>query len=233
MVLITVDVARRGDVNVFDCAFDKEFNQVSMKTILVVNDHPIVLEGLHKVLAGRGFKVVKAQTAESALSLCASLASISLFLIDLSLKGELNGLQLVEELRRRGQSQPVVIYIMQEDFSRIISLADANVEGIVLNGNDLQELTLAVRTVDNGGIYRSEGFEEKLKEARRISRLLSPKDLEVLRRLTSGQSNREIAAVMGLSEKTVEYHRSNILKKLSARSMFEATRRALNLGIID
>lgn len=112
-------------------------------------------------------------------------------------------------------------------------LADSKVEGIVLNGDNLQELTLAVRQVDNGGIYRSEGFEEKLAEAQRISRLLSNKDLEVLRRLTNGQSNREIAATMGLSEKTVEYHRSNILKKLGARSMFEATRLAMSLGIID
>lgn len=204
-----------------------------MKTILVVNDHPIVLEGLHKVLAGRGFKVVKAKTATEALSMCASVDTIRVFLVDLSLKGELNGLQLVEELRRRGYGQPVVMYTIQDQLSHILMLADSKVEGIVLNGDNLQELTLAVRQVDNGGIYRSEGFEEKLAEAQRISRLLSNKDLEVLRRLTNGQSNREIAATMGLSEKTVEYHRSNILKKLGARSMFEATRLAMSLGIID
>ena len=62
--------------------------------------------------------------------------------------------------------------------------------------------------------------------------ILSSKDIEVLRRLSAGESNRDIAQALGLSEKTVEYHRGNILKKLCSKTMLEATRRAVSLGII-
>lgn len=205
-----------------------------MKTILAVNDHPIVLEGLHKVLAGRGYKVVKAKSAEEALTLGKTFDSISLFLVDLSLKGEMSTMQLIEELRRCGLNQPVVVYVLKEHPHQILALEDADVDGVVIKGDDVQDLTFAIRQVlDKGERYRSGGFDNKLVEMKMLIRQLSTKDLDVLRKLANGQSNREIAETMGLSEKTVEYHRSNILKKLGVKSMLEAIRMAISLGIIE
>lgn len=203
-----------------------------MKTLLVVDDHPIVLEGIHSVLARRGFKVLKATSASQAISIAGRTENIDIFVIDLSLSEGTDGLILIEKLRALGYNTPMVVYTMHEELWNISALMKADVEGIVLKGDNINELVHAIRVVADGGTYRSSAFDEKRREVMQTNGILSTKDVEVLRLLADGAGNREIAEAMGISEKTVEYHRSNILKKLCSRTMFEATRRAIALGII-
>lgn len=203
-----------------------------MKKLLVVDDHPIVLEGIHSVLARKGFKVLKASTAPQALSLAEHVGNIDIFVIDLSLVEGIDGLALIDELRAHGHDRPVVVYTMHEELWNISALMKADVQGIVLKGDNINELVHAIQIVAEGGVYRSATFDEKRREVMQTNGILSTKDVEVLRRLSDGAGNREIARAMDISEKAVEYHRSNILKKLCSRTMLEATRRAISLGII-
>ncbi len=203
-----------------------------MKTLLVVDDHPIVLEGLHSVLTRKGFKVIKASSAEQALSLAEHVESIDMFVIDLSLSKGNDGLQLISDIRDLGVRKPTIIYTMHEELWNIAHLLKVDVEGIVLKGDNIAELLLAIDTVSNGRKFRSESFDRKRQETLMTSGLLSSIDIEVLRRIANGTGNKEIATQLNISEKTVEYHRSNILKKLCSKTMTEATRRAISLGII-
>lgn len=203
-----------------------------MKNLLVVDDHPIVLEGIHSVLARKGFKVLKATTAEQAMSLAEHVENIDIFVIDLSLADGNDGLTLVEDMRSHGLTKPVIIYTMHEELWNISSLMQANVEGIVLKGDNINELVHAVQIVAKGETYRSPTFDKKRREVMQTNGILSTKDIEVLRRLSDGEANRDIARAMDISEKTVEYHRGNILRKLCSKTMLEATRRAIALGII-
>lgn len=121
---------------------------------------------------------------------------------------------------------------MHDELWNISRLMKAPVEGIVLKGDNLNELVLAIRLVAEGNTYRSSAFDMRRREVLQTDGILSSKDIEVLRLLSAGQSNRDVAQEMGISEKTVEYHRANILKKLCSKTMLEATRRAVSLGII-
>lgn len=204
-----------------------------MDTIFVVSDYPVVLEGLHKVLSRRGYRVVKNLSAEPVLESLASNKDIKLILMDLPVKEDGSNLNLVDSLRERAPGIPFFVLAPREELNLILSVEDAGLNGAALKDEAIQEIAGGIRMVAEGEVYRSPEFEERIKEAKEMRKLISAKDREVLRRLTTGEANRDIAHAMGLSEKTVEYHRSNILKKLGARSMFEATRRALHLGIID
>lgn len=203
-----------------------------MKTLLVIDDHPIVLEGIRSILTRRGFRVHKAETRQQAMAIMKEFNDIDMIVSDLSLSNGTDGLDLIERMRAEGFSKPVVVYTMHEELWNISRLMKSDVEGIVLKGENLNELVLAIRLVSEGKTYRSSAFDRKRREVMQTDGILSSKDIEVLRRLSAGESNRDIAQALGLSEKTVEYHRGNILKKLCSKTMLEATRRAVSLGII-
>lgn len=201
-------------------------------TLLIVDDHPIVLEGMESVLSRKGFRVLKATTAEQALSLATHVPDIDIFVVDLSLVEGTDGLTLVENLRQAGISRPVIVYTMHEELWNIATLLKADVEGIVLKGDNIRELEQAIEQVAKGRRYRSSSFARCSEEVSKTKGILSGKDIDVLRRLSKGESNRAISEAMFVSEKAVEYHRSNILRKMCARTMTEAVQRAIKLGII-
>lgn len=203
-----------------------------MKTLLIVDDHPIVLEGIQSVMSKNDFKVLKATTADQAIAIAEQVTGIDMYVVDLSLKEGTDGITLIDTLREKGFYRPTVVYTMHEELWNIAILMKTDVEGIVLKGDNINELVYAVKTVAEGNRYQSSAFDEKRKEALNTTGILSSKDIEILRRLSAGAGNREIASEMQISEKTVEYHRANILRKLRAKTMLEATKRAIALGII-
>lgn len=201
-------------------------------TLLIVDDHPIVLEGMEAVLYRRGYKVLKATTATQALSLAEHVPDIDMFVIDLSLVEGTDGLFLVEELRAAGIQKPVIVYTMHEELWNISTLLKSDVEGIVLKGDNIRELEDAIEQVAKGRKYRSSSFSKCCEEVSKTKGILSQKDIEVLRRLSKGEGNRGISEAMFMSEKSIEYHRGNILRKMCAKTMAEAVQRAIKLGII-
>lgn len=204
-----------------------------MKYILVVDDHPIVLEGIQSVLSRKGFKILKATTADQAMHIVENAEHLDMVVADLSLKEGTDGLDLIERIRNAGIQKPTIIYTMHEELWNIATLMRAEVDGIVLKGDNIHELILAIEKVAEGGTYMSQAFSKCRQEVMKTSGILSAKDIEVMRRLSKGENNKEIAKFMEISEKTVEYHRGNILRKLCAKTMFEATKRAIQLGIIS
>lgn len=204
-----------------------------MDTIYVVSDYPVVQEGLYKIFSRRGYKVEKAKKSVSINDIPFSNDAIKLIIIDLAVKENNGNLQLADDLREQKRDFPVFLLISNDDLNLILAAEETGVDGIALRNESIQVLVDGVRKVLSGEKFRSPEYDQEIKKALEMRKLISAKDREVLRRLTLGEANRDIAQAMGLSEKTVEYHRSNILKKLGARSMFEATRRALHLGLID
>ena len=203
-----------------------------MKTLLVVDDHPIVIEGIQSVLSHHGYKVVKATTPQQALSLAENLPQIDIFVIDLSLNEGTDGLDLIREIREAGIEKPSIVYTMHEELWNIATLMKADVDGIVLKGDNVNELLLAVEEVADGHRYISRSFEKRRSEVLNTKGILSEKDIEVIRRIAAGESTKDISRAMFLSEKAVEYHRGNILRKLCAKTISEATTRAIRLGIV-
>lgn len=204
-----------------------------MKTILVVDDHPIVLEGIQAVLTERGFKIIKSASADVAMMAIELIGGIDLVVCDLQIGGELDGLFLIEKMRERGYDKSAIVYTMHDELWNMPRLLNADLDGVVLKGDSIMELVNAIETVAAGGRYYSPAFSKRRTETLHIGGIMSSRTIEVLRRIAHGESTREIADRMCLTDKAIEYHRGAILKKLNSRNMTEAIRRAIDLGIID
>ncbi len=203
-----------------------------MKTILVIDDHPIVLAGMERLLSSRGFKVITAGCQNTALMAATHIDGIDMIVCDLQLGNGADGLDLILEMRRSGFEKPTIVYTMHDELWNIPRLTGAGLAGIVLKGDDINELTLAIETVASGGTYYSPAFSSRRTEAEQIRGILSERTLDVLNRIAHGESNHTISAAMFITEKAVDYHRSLILKKLDCRNMADAVRRAIDTGII-
>ncbi len=200
--------------------------------ILIVDDHPIVVDGLSKVLQNEGYNVLIALDASDALARSDENPDIALFVVDLSLMESLDGLDLITELKRRHPGIPAIVYTMHEEMWNISVLENAHVEGIVLKGDSISEVIEAIKAVIAGETYRSLAFSERLDAVRNVKGILSERDIKVLQQISNGSNTREIADKLCLTEKGVEYHRRNILKKLGANNMTNAISRAIKLGIL-
>lgn len=204
-----------------------------MSTILVVDDHPIVLEGIKTVLEQTGFKVIKACSADVALMATEHIRGIDMAVCDLELGGPIDGVDLIAQMRQKGYDRPAIVYTMHDELWNMPRLINAGLDGVVLKGDSITELVNAIKSVDAGGQYFSPSFTQRRKETLEINGIMSAKSIEVLKRIAHGEKTHEIAGNMFLSDKAVEYHRSLILRKLNCKTMTEAIRRAIDLGIID
>jgi len=202
-----------------------------MKTVLAIDDHAIVLEGLQKVLEAKDFIMLKAMTPECAMAMLQA-HSVDVVVCDLSIHGADDGLGFIEDMRRAGFRQPTVVYTMHEELWNIAALSKADVEGVVLKGDNISELVNAIESVAAGRRYHSGAFYARCAEVIHTGGILSAKDIDVLRRISRGAASREISEELCISTKAVEYHRANILRKLCARTIPEAVRRALELGVL-
>lgn len=204
-----------------------------MKKLLIVDDHPVVLEGLAHVFKSEGYEVLKAGTIDQAMTIVKSSKEIDVMVVDLTVNEDADGISFIRSLRKKGIDTPAIVYTMHEELWNIALLIEASVEGIVLKGERINELIEAVKEVENGGTYRSPVFTQRLSSLKYSSESLTPKDIEVLNLISNGVSTSDIAQKMRLSNKAIEYHRGSIIKKLDSKNMTQAIRNAVKLGIIQ
>ena len=200
--------------------------------LLIVDDHPVVLEGLSNVMQRKGYDVLKAQDATQALKIASLNPDIDIFIVDLALKSDTDGLPLISELKTHCGNSHAIVYTMHGEAWNLRMLFQAGVEGIVLKGDSIDELLEAVSVVKDGSVYRSKEFIERYDALSSAHGIMSKRELDVLRLISEGASTKDIADSMCLSEKAVEYHRSNILKKLGSNNMAHAINQAVRLGIL-
>lgn len=203
-----------------------------MPTVLIVDNHPIVAEGIRCLLSESDFTILQAATSGQARIMSEICKDTDIMICAYTLMRESDGLDLIKELRRK-RKIPVVIYTMYEEPFHLLRIAEAMVDGVALKSEPLQELEHVVSNVLKGERAFSRRFLERLSEATRLRELLSDKANEILVRISSGQSNRDISLAMGLGEKAIEYHRGIILKKLNSRTMAQAIGVAIRLGLIS
>lgn len=205
---------------------------MAMKKILVVDDHEIVLKGMTEVLKRGGYDVVESTSVNQALMLLKHIDDISLLVCDLSLPTTIKGMELIEEVRETNASLPIVVFTMHEELWIIKSLMDIGIDGIVLKGENPKELLHAADCVVDGGKYFSRQFCKLRNEVLVSNGILAQREVDIIREITLGHKNRDIAEHLGVSEKTIEFYRCSILRKLGAKTIAEATRRAFEIGLL-
>lgn len=199
--------------------------------LLVVDDHPVVREGLLAILATQpDMKVVgEATSAEEALALNVP-EPPDVAVLDLRLPG-ISGIQLVPRLRSRWPEIRAVMftsYCLEEE---VYAALEAGAWAYVRKGAVRTELLQAIRTVHSG--ERHIPPEIAAQVAEHVANAgLSVREREVLRYVRDGRTNKDVAGVLGISEHTVNLHVKSILSKLGASSRTEAVMLALRKGIL-
>ncbi len=210
--------------------------------ILLADDHKIVRDGLRLLIdAQPDMSVVgEASTGKEALEK-ARLLRPDIVVMDLSMP-ELSGVTATEQLKAQFPTLKIIALTAHEDVGYLSQLCKAGAAGYVLKRCAGEELLQALQTVGAGGVHFEPGLAGKLlaRQASAASNRseslvveLSPREREVLIRLAWGFSNKEIAAELRVSVKTVETYRVRVAEKLGLRSRTEMVQFALRQGWLN
>ncbi|WP_327093912.1 response regulator transcription factor [Nocardia vinacea] len=203
-----------------------------MIRLLLVDDHAIVRAGLRALLESNDDITVvgDAPTAEAAVAFCTT-TPVDLVLMDLSFGPGRSGVDATAELRALAQPPNVLVVTNYDTDADILSAIEAGACGYILKDTPPMELLVAVRSAAAGESVLSPAVASKLMiRVRRADTTLSPREIEVLRLVADGSSNREIAKALFLSETTVKSHLVHIYAKLGVRSRTSAVARAREQG---
>lgn len=210
--------------------------------IMIVEDHTLVREGLVSLLRTEGdFQIVaEAGDGQQAIQLSGTVQP-DMLLMDLSLPN-INGTEAITEIKRRHPNIQVIVLTLHRSEEYIRAALRAGSSGYVLKDDSSEELLAALHSVAKGKIYLSPSICKNIiaefikgKEDEKISPSwvqLSHREREVLKLVAEGRHNRDIAEYLSLSEKTVEKHRSSLMKKLSLHSTAQITAYAIHNGLI-
>jgi DNA-binding NarL/FixJ family response regulator len=195
--------------------------------ILLVDDHPLVRDGLRARLESiPHFRIVgEAANADEALK-HAEEQVIDLALMDINLNGA-NGIELTARFHARHPNIAVLMLSMHDKAEYVMQTMQAGARGYVLKDAPAIDIITAIDTVISGGIYYSAGLAKQLARPVPPAMLLTMREREVLQRIASGRSNKHIAREMDLSVRTVETHRLNIKRKLGIEGQADLIRFAL------
>ena len=210
--------------------------------IMLADDHPVLRSGLRSVLereldftvvaeAGHGDDVIPGLTASAA----------DVLVLDLSMPGDLSGPRLAERALKQFHRLRIVILTMHEDVEYLRELLRVGVHGYVLKKSGVDDVIKAIRAAHRGdhyvdarlgGLAVTQLLTSGGPGARSVRDTLTPREQEVCRLLALGHTNVEAAAALGISDRTVETHRTNIMEKLGLRSRAELVRFALAHGLL-
>jgi DNA-binding NarL/FixJ family response regulator len=202
--------------------------------ILVADDHPVVRDGLVAMLGTQAdFEIAgEATTGLEVIEQVAALAP-DVVLLDLEMPG-IDGVEVLGRLRQEKREVGVIVFTAFDSDDRIVSAVRAGARGYLLKGAPRAEIFKAIRTVHAGGSLLQPLVASKL--LRQLSHEyepLTPRELEVLALVARGKQNKEIAAELVITERTVKFYVSSILAKLGAGNRTEAVAIAAQRGLID
>lgn len=211
-----------------------------MIRVLLADDHSIVREGLRRVLEDSNEIEVIAEAADGEAALDEALnKKPDVAIIDISMPG-MDGLEVVTRLNDLGSDVPVLILTMHDEEQYVIRAIEAGAMGYVTKQSAPEQLVAAVKKIHSGGRYLTEKASEALalkvirgNKSQTLTESLSMRELQVLRKLAMGATNKEIAISYNISVKTVDTYRSRILKKLSLRNNAELSRYAIQNKLVE
>ena len=213
-----------------------------MIRVCLVDDQTLVREGIKALLdLVPDIEVTaEAEDGESALRVLAE-ARPDVVLLDLRMPG-VDGLGVLRALRIENRQPPTIVLTTFDDDASMLEAVRQGARGFLLKDVSLERLTEAIRTVAAGGTLMQPAITERLLRAALSAGTdfpsletpdpLTDREIEVLRLMTGGFSNREIADSLHMAEGTVKNHISNILSKLGVRDRTRAVLKALEQGLV-
>ncbi|SFT74502.1 DNA-binding response regulator, NarL/FixJ family, contains REC and HTH domains [Algoriphagus locisalis] len=184
-------------------------------TVVIADDHPILLKGLQEFLGELGLDIVgKAKDGQAALDLITTL-NPKLAIIDMEMPYR-TGLEIATECKTLGLDTKVILLTLHKELYLYHQAKELNLSGYILKEFALEDLSKAVSIVLEGGQFFSEKIFEGMKENKFQTEEtpLTPSEVKILRLIAVGLSTKDIASKLFISERTVDKHRSNMITKL-------------------
>jgi len=202
-----------------------------MKNILVADDHPMVLEGIKCFLAEHGLNTISClNQAQVDDTLRKNI--IDLAIVDLQFEELGDGLRIIETIHQIDPAVPILIYTMHNENWNLSLLSGAEARSIVFK-DESPEILTAIQKMLRGEQYTSPGYNALIQQCTENTSRLKPREIEILQNIADGKTTREISVKMGVTPKTIEYYRSNILHFMNSRNIFQAVCKAAKSGIIS
>jgi len=227
-------------------AVTESLSEIIMKriTVLLAEDHQIVREGFRSLLEhDRDIEVVgEAETGRQAVQLTRKLRP-SLVVMDIAMP-LLNGLEATRQIRKELPDTKVLILSAHSDDAYVEQAAAVGAAGFLLKQSSSNELATAIRKVHEGKTFFSAAISKRVQDRNRGSldrngnprqknNCLSPREMEVLQLIAEGKANKQVASELGVSFKTVDKHRQDLMSKLNIHDVAGLTRYAIAEGIIE
>jgi two-component system secretion response regulator SsrB len=202
--------------------------------VLIVEDHPLVSDGIKKLLSTvPSYQIIGEVTSGLDVYSACQKSNPDVVLIDLGLPG-MDGIDVIRKLKRRWPELVIVVITADSHEHRARDALAAGALGYVLKNSSRQSLLAALQTalagrnfvdpaIDQTQITTSPGHDCRTR--------LTPRESHVLKLIAEGQRNRDIAETLTITVKTVETHRLNLMRKLDAHNVAELVRWASRLGI--
>jgi DNA-binding NarL/FixJ family response regulator len=207
--------------------------------LLIADDHGVVRGGLRLLLDRQPDMEVVAEAADGAEAVSEALRHRpDLCILDVAMP-KLTGLQATREIKTQAPETHVLVLSMHDDERYLFEALKAGAGGYVLKTEADQSLVEAVRAVMAGEPFLTGAAQRRLVREwiadpeSGPSEPLTPREQEVLKLIAEAHTNREIGEILHLSEKTVESHRGNLLRKLGMRDRVELVRYAIRRGLIE
>lgn len=212
-----------------------------MITVLIADDHSLVRAGLRRIIEeSHEIRVIaEAEDGRQAMHKIKETPP-DVAVIDISMPG-MDGLELIEHIVTYLPELPIIVLTMHEEDQYVIRAIKAGARGYVTKRSAPEHITAAIKKVHNGGRYLTQTASEALaihmattqKDHRSLLDGLSNREVQVLRRLALGQTNREVADSYNISVKTVDTYRLRLLKKLNLRNNADLSRFAIQHNLIQ
>jgi DNA-binding NarL/FixJ family response regulator len=218
---------------------------VSTLQILVADDHDIMRRGLRCVLEAQpGWEVCgEAHTGAEAVALAEKLRP-HVAILDISMP-EMNGLDAAKAIRQASSKTEILVLSMHYSDQLIRDIVDAGVRGYIVKTDSDRDLVVAVRALTNHKPFftphATELMLSSIGECRgsmpessdEIKQRLTPREREIVQLISEGRNSKDVATALGISVKTAETHRANIMRKLRVHTVSELVRYALRNKIIQ
>jgi DNA-binding NarL/FixJ family response regulator len=208
-------------------------------TVLIADDHQVVREGLKRILDRPGFQIVGEVRDGRALVEAAARLCPDVIVADIAMP-LLNGIEAARKIREHNPRATIVFLTMHPEAAYAVRAIRAGAAGYVMKDSAGEELIAAIKEALRGRTYVTPSLAEPVREAllsrrrgvKSDSERLTPRQREVLQLLAEGRSNKQVAAILKLSVKTVEFHKSGIKKRLGVQSVAELARYAAKAGMV-
>jgi two-component system response regulator NreC len=214
-----------------------------MYKIFIADDHTMIRQGLRRILEEvTGYKVIG--ECGDGLQVMPQLRRFQpdMIMLDISLPN-LRGIELIKKIRKFDKGMKILVLTMHKNEEYVYECLTGGAQGYILKEDADSELISAIGQIQSGKIYVSSSFtgdviKNLLERNAKIDdyspfRVLSSREREILKLTAEGDTNKKIAVKLSISNRTVEHHRANIMKKIGVKNVASLIKYAVKAGLVD